>query len=269
MKIVFEDIKAAFGSLWQCIPHGNTIEVVTPYSTVNNMFVSIFITQRGGEYIVTDGGWIGNNIYESVTDSEYVAYQRLFGFYMQQYAIKALSQQTQTFYYKKTSNRLFVPNLVYDLANFISAIVSSSFIQFSDIKENKATKRFSTAVSNYITTIVPKGVKFNTPISQEYASIKFGAIIATQPDRMILLAYITGSTPNYLMGSIAKANANFEIISDSPWSGKVARMIPVIDNVATGYQPNVVSHYVRNLERKTGHEVSLWSEKEKLKTILA
>ena len=43
---------------------GDTLEVITPFATTNDKFVSVFISERKNGYVVTDGGWITNGIYD-------------------------------------------------------------------------------------------------------------------------------------------------------------------------------------------------------------
>ena len=64
MQGLFNDIIKAFSSLWSFKKRGNSIEIVTPVSTTNDVFVSVFLTMRGDEYIVTDGGWIDAGVYD-------------------------------------------------------------------------------------------------------------------------------------------------------------------------------------------------------------
>ena len=47
MDNIFDTIVQAYQSLWHFKDYGNTLEIITPVATVNNMFVSIFITKRG------------------------------------------------------------------------------------------------------------------------------------------------------------------------------------------------------------------------------
>lgn len=47
LENIFDTIVQAYQSLWHFKDYGNTLEIITPVATVNNMFVSIFITKRG------------------------------------------------------------------------------------------------------------------------------------------------------------------------------------------------------------------------------
>ena len=48
---IFTDIKNAFGGLWQTKQRGNSLEIITPYATTNNRFVSVFLSaENSAEY---------------------------------------------------------------------------------------------------------------------------------------------------------------------------------------------------------------------------
>ena len=70
MEDIFDIIKETFNSLWSVKKYGKTIEIVTPLFTTNDCFVSVFLTEREGYYIITDGGWISENYYNNFFDSE-------------------------------------------------------------------------------------------------------------------------------------------------------------------------------------------------------
>jgi len=137
MKSIIEDIIRSYNTLWKIKERGNTIEIVTPIATTNNLFVSVFLTIRGDEYVITDGGWTDSGIYECDILFEDEYYYKLFQYYLDEYEIQSLEAKGKMFYYKKTTNPLIVPNLVYDLSNFINAIISASFIQFQTNKERE------------------------------------------------------------------------------------------------------------------------------------
>ena len=48
MRAIFENIKHAFGALWGFRARGESFEVITPFPTSTDMYVSVFITVRDG-----------------------------------------------------------------------------------------------------------------------------------------------------------------------------------------------------------------------------
>ena len=68
MEDIIKIIIASFSSLWKVKKYGKTIEIITPFFTTNDCFVSVFLTEREGYYIITDGGWISENYYNNFFD---------------------------------------------------------------------------------------------------------------------------------------------------------------------------------------------------------
>jgi hypothetical protein len=269
MNAVFDHIVQSYHSLWSCRMHGNSIEVITPASTTNDMFVSIFITRKGDEYIVTDGGWINDGYYGITIGEDVPCYNRLFSYYYNFHQIKMAKGEGKIMYYKKTADKKLIPNLVYDLSGFISIVVSSSLIEFVDAKESENIKQFNKQARDYLAGIVEKKhIKFNSGIDEEkFKYIKFGAVI-TKKNRLHLVNYITGSNESYFIGSIGKANLNFELIDNSSFAGFVDAKIAIINNSAPGYKPDKLSGYIDFMKNKSGLVGVNWSEKERINQLL-
>lgn len=67
---IYTDITKAFGNLWKTKQRGNSLEIITPYATTNNRFISVFLTQQGSDYVITDGGWLKSGIYDVMFSEE-------------------------------------------------------------------------------------------------------------------------------------------------------------------------------------------------------
>jgi hypothetical protein len=255
--------------LWDFRIHGNSMEVITPSSTASDTFVSVFITQRGNEYIVSDGGWISDECYGMSLPFDTSCFERLFSYYYNFYGIKETQGKGKTIYYKKTTDEKFIPNLVYDLSGFISIIVSSSFINFSEEKEGANITRFKTEANKYLASVVnKKHIKFDAYIDVKFRSVKFGAVI-TKKNRFNLINYITGSTVSYFLGSMGKANLNFELIDLSSYSEFIDKKIVIIDNSASGCKTGNISVHLDYMKSKDGLTGINWSEKERIEQLLS
>ena len=62
---IIDRIKSSFCNLTSFKVRLNSLEVITPYSTINSKFISIFITFTNGKIVLTDNGWIDQNYYET------------------------------------------------------------------------------------------------------------------------------------------------------------------------------------------------------------
>jgi hypothetical protein len=268
MDTILKNIIESYNSLWSAKIHGKTIEVITPVSTTNDMFVSVFITQRDGEFIATDGGWIDYEVYKTSLDFSDESFNRLFLYYKEQYGIKETSGKGRIFYYKKTDKKELLPNLVYDLSNFISVVVSSSFVIFQDIKEKENIERFKRQANNYLSSIIDKeDVKFGSCIDEKYKNIRFSAVVIKK-NRFVLINYVTGSNDFNFINSIGKANLNFEIIDKSSFSQFVNKKITIVNNSAPGYNIKKIGQYLDLITSKTQSANINWSEKEKIKELI-
>jgi hypothetical protein len=268
MDAIFNHIVQSYNSLWKCRTHGNSLEVITPSSTTNDTFVSVFITKKGDEYIVADGGWINSEYYGTDISINSPCYDRLFAYYYNFYQIKETQGKGTTIYYKKTTDKKLIPNLVYDLSGFISSVVSASFIGFVDEKEVEVEKRFRKQANDYLTSIVEKNsVKFNSGIDERFKNVKFGAVI-TKNNRLHLINYITGSNEYYFYINISKTNFNFEIIENSLYAGNIASKIAIINDSAPGYKPEKQSIYIDLMKNKRGLTGINWSDKDQVMQLI-
>ena len=61
---IFKTIKDDFCSLTTYKLRGESLEIITPFSTLNNKFVSVFIKEIKGKYVISDAGWTDLNYYD-------------------------------------------------------------------------------------------------------------------------------------------------------------------------------------------------------------
>ena len=52
---LFLNISSDFNSLWKYKLRGDTLEIITPFTTMTGSYISIFLTQRDDRFIITDG----------------------------------------------------------------------------------------------------------------------------------------------------------------------------------------------------------------------
>ncbi len=111
---IYQDTIDTFSRIWSYKKRENRLEIITPFATVNNMFVSVFITKKDDEFIISDGEWLKDKVYGNIKP-EY-------------YRIK------DKFYIMETENDFSInaaknlPHYIFEMANFISLIVNLSNI---------------------------------------------------------------------------------------------------------------------------------------------
>lgn len=266
MEDIFDIIKETFNSLWSVKKYGKTIEIVTPLFTTNDCFVSIFITERNGRYIVTDGGWISDSYYNNFFDNDDEYYQKLFTFYKERYLINETESKSRTYYFKSTDKKELVPNIAFEMTSFISAVVSSSFIKFQDNKDSDLQKRFGSHVNNYLSSIIgvyKNDLRFNSFADDRFKDIRFNAVYVKR-NRFTLMNYVTGTSEYYFRNSISRSILNFQLINKTYLKETISKRVTVVNDTAVGYLRDKFLKYLEFAETDAESDIVLWSNKRKL-----
>ena len=264
MQELFERIKKAYDSLWRVRVLGESLEIVTPMVTANDFFVTVFVTRRGGEYIVTDGGWISSGNYDCEIDFSQKTYQKLFYFYLENYSILQTVGHGRNIYYKKVADPLLVVNAVFDLSNFISAVISGSNIQFA---ADKKEKQFNTTVKEYLCSEFEPGLfDFRKRVIPN-SFLEFGAV-SKFSGHLQLINVVTGSNPSYFRDSLCRSNFYFEAAKRIEYL-RINKTVAILDDT----NPRVYqSPFVRETISLSGAEKGIillpWSDRGGLRNIL-
>ena len=62
---LFADIKTDFNSLWSFNLRGETLEILTPFSTITGNLISVFLTMREDRFIVSDGQRLIHSMFQN------------------------------------------------------------------------------------------------------------------------------------------------------------------------------------------------------------
>lgn len=270
MNHVFENVKESFCSLWTFKLRGKTLEIITPFSTTTFKFISLFITERDDQIIVTDGGWLTTGEYLTNIDWDDDIFLKIYHHYESLYEIRTLEHvEGLKYYFKSTSNIDLVPNLVYDMCHFLSAIISTSQIPFQEQKEKEERENFRKLADSYLAGILnPEDIQFRKELGENYKNVRFNAILTRGTNRISLIKYITGSTPNYFINSLTKATVDFEIANHSPLFDYIDNRIAFVNDKAPGYDKSKIYRYMETLEEHTKIPSINWSTKESLLEVL-
>lgn len=263
-QIVIEQIKKSFCNLTSFKERTNALEIITAFSTLNNKFVSVFVTVTNQKIVVTDHGWIDQNYYETpyFEESE-VLIKRIISSYSENYKIKStLDKSGVEYYYKICSKIEEIPSAVFDLANFIVGAVNALCIQFKDEKEEKERETFRSDVNTFFKIHYAKDVKFRQPLD-DYKNIKFSAIVNSN-SKINLIMYATGSSQYYFENDLRKSIVNFEIAQKSKYDSYIKEKITIINDESDGYSPIKSSSIFQLLNEKTSREPIKWSEREQI-----
>ena len=261
---IYSDITNSFGALWQYKERGNTLEIITPFATTNNRFISVFIKQQGNEFIISDGGWIENFEYEIPLMLDDNCFSKIYSHYLNAFGIQELTGPTnKIIFYKKASKQFQIPSMVFDMANFICSVVSASSIEFVDKEERESKERFRALANNFISGIIVKEELNLKGFLDNKRDIKIDAIIVRQ-NKLSLVNYITGVNAHYFNNSVFKSYYHFDLANSSAYKNSIKDKYVLVNNLALGYVPVKVASTIRHLEENTNTSTILWSEREKL-----
>lgn len=270
METLFKIIKADFDSLWKMRIRGTTLEIITPFATTNDKFISVFVAKRGDDYVVTDGGWIYEGKYDSELPLLDDIYIRVFDYYKVAYGVNELTPNDYSiFYYKKTNNPSMISSLVFDLASFTNGVVSASLVNYQEKKEIENAKRFQSRANEFIKEIMPRDirVKHNIWANEKFKSVRFNALIPAH-NRLTLVSYVTGSKDEYFSNSLAMANMRFEVVEKGGLDGPAANKVLLIDDTVKSYTSPKLAPIISIITNNSNRVNLPWSEREKLKKVV-
>lgn len=257
---IYEHIKSAFCGLVKSKERGNTLEIITPFTTLNDKFVSVFIIEQNDRYIVSDGGWILNDYYNSIIDDEAEEIlNRILAEYQETFGVRAQLFPKGTFYYKVCERVEMIPSQTFDMANFISAITNSRGIKYRDEKEIKEKEKFRSEANDFLAVHFKDSVRFRKNLD-DFPNIRYNAIVQRR-DNLYLFSYVTGSTPYYFDNELRKSIVNFEIADKSKLRSHIREKIALINDEAYGYNSLRSAPMLELLNERSSRNIS-WTKKE-------
>jgi hypothetical protein len=263
MEQIFHHIVSSFQSLWKMKDYGTSIEIITPQATTNDNFVSVFITKRGNDFVVTDGGWIEGGMYDCEPDHNNMAYQRLFNYYTSSRGVQVTEARGQKFYFKRITDEQLIPNLVFDMTQFINAVVSAIDVPFVPEKDMNTFRRNA---RTFLSRKFGDGnMEFDRPIAPEL-QVKFSAI-KRDADGAKLINFVSGSTPTYYASSLCKSNMGFQMLANKRDALRIKKTVTLLDDRKHSLleAPAVKPYYDYLREsRDMDNEVVMWSHQQQL-----
>lgn len=264
---IYKDIIASFGELWRCKERDTSLEIITPYATTSRKFISVFLTERDGSYIVSDGGWISEGIYDNPFDRSINCFEKIFLHYQEAFSIKQVKNLSgQEVFYKSAINQISIPSLIFDMSNFISTIISISCVEFSD-KDNEIEHNFTRSAKEYIEKFHPRKDWYFNEYVDSKKEVRVNAILRKENNKLVLLNFITGSNYNYFRSNIGKTNIVFELADKTDQGQFIEQKVALLDTYAKGYRPEHWSIWLNHLLANTNSKKIEWSQKEELEKI--
>lgn len=161
---LFEVVKSDFSDLWSIKHRQDTIEFVTPYTTMAGEAISVFLTKRDVGYVVSDGGRLFDIATEQdidTTANSKVHYAEL----AEKFAIKETSHDKRKFCYKVTPRVDMLSACVYDLAYFQETVANAIYhATLFETEQSQEARYFVRRVKDVLTmktkTLSTNAVKY-------------------------------------------------------------------------------------------------------------
>lgn len=263
MNNLFNAIRGAFDSLWQIRPRGKSFEIITPFPAARDKYVSVFIVRQDGKIIVTDGGWLNDGIYLIGADAPDLTslFDKILNYYINDFGVlRTRGTNNRIIYFKAIADPEFVPNIVFEMANFVSLVSSTALAPLRE--EREARNTFSRRTTEFIRNRVEAGrFESNAILTDKAPSAKFNAIVRTKTDRPILINFVTGSTSAYMIQSYCKSNTMFDLLKQADADANVKDRIVVMDDNAKGFKYEDLSPFFEMSRAKQQRPI-MWSTEE-------
>lgn len=260
---LYHSVTRDYAQMWDFKIRGASLEIVTAHSTISDKFVSVFLTQRGTDFIVSDGGYLSTGEYienEKVLPSP--CYRQTFAQLSKYYKMQSvLDRHEKLIFYTKTQRRDMVSALVHDMASFITGIVNAQQITLEADEEVLTRERFAKQAGSFLLDSFPNlRVKFHQPLRVN-DRVNFSAGI-WRDNKVNLVQFVTGSTSSHFADSMTRATVNFLAVPNSSLAPIVRHKISLVDTLAAGFRSNGNGTYANMLSNAS--EILEWSQRSYL-----
>jgi hypothetical protein len=267
-------LKADFSALWKCQQRGSSIEVITPFSTTTDKFISVFVARRDGELLISDAGWLRNenNLYEILDEPEEIEFEAALKHFSEKFGIQSFrGPDGRLFYFKRVLGEELFSAAVYDVSNFLACVVNWASLPRRASVEAEHRKTFHRKAHEFIKSALTPSVNANFSFKvghrlEGLPEARFNlAVIYT--NRLSLVSYVTGSTDTRFSTDFKKAIVNFELTKSSRFANLIKSRVAFINDEADGFNPAKNVELYNLLGSHSGRAVR-WSQRDGLAEML-
>ena len=234
---LFRGIKCDFNSLWNFKLRGNTVEIITPFSTLARNTVSVFITQRENRFIVSDG----RRLFDNIEENDF-AINRRDTVYLEEIAslYKVKKTNENNIYFKSTDNIKLISSYIYDIVFFQKAVFDNIFADEVFFASEVQEHLFSTKMNNLLLKKIDENQKQNRLFSVQKGHplmrvAGFNTVLQYQGCTTLWAAmYITGSTQGVYADHICRANTGFMYVKNETSLRSQVKLAAIFDEEAKG-----------------------------------
>ncbi|MEP7375886.1 MAG: hypothetical protein ABI675_20995 [Chitinophagaceae bacterium] len=264
---LFSLIKEDFCSLWKYKMRGETIEVITPFSTPSSKFISVFITKRDSHFVITDGGWIEAGEYFDFETIDNDLLKSSLKYFTSLYKTKIATNGQGKIYYLSCDSEKMVSSNVYDISMLISQTINALLLETDTSEEDhRDNEIFRRDVDDYFHSFKKKNLVVQTNKELDGLSGPRFTIIR-RSKQVSLVKYITGSTFDYFKKSLNSATIDFQIADKSKYRQVIENKVAIINDQANGYDPEKMAPYIESIEERIEDEVTPWSKRKRLENM--
>lgn len=273
---ILKYVITAFNSLWNCeVVDHNTIRIHTPYASINNKYITLYVKQDNGNFIVSDGGYLYENFLSGDLGTPNIKiFETIVESYVKEFEIELKEALPTKFYYKKTDKLDYLPNCVFEMADFAKNFLSAIYIgsdrkiqDEADFEEKKFYKIAKDYISETFTEESQYKLKYNEKIGFDGRK-KMVSLVVAKMSTLNCVQFLSGGKPYNYMSRINNAKSDFELLSDyTPIKSKFA----LYDDRIEVYEANRndLDTYLNNLQHVLTKKPIPWSKKEDLLEIFS
>lgn len=246
---IFSAVKSDLCSLVDFKLRGDTIEIITGIPTITSSHVSVFVSYRDGEYIISDGGWVNGGEYDNEISDDDI-YSRILAQLIDHFRMKDTRSANNTvYYYKKAPKLELVSAMVSDVGHFVSATINAQVLEYGDVSERKIRRVFHSQMNSFLrTSLGNERVETNYDlVLNDKHTIRFNAVVHANRAKNYYIMYITGSNQSNFIKDISKAAINFELLGDQVANLNYTNRIALVNVSAPGYSPDDARAYLDKL----------------------
>lgn len=258
-------LRSEFGDLWTCRPcsGGRVVHVQTPFSTPTDKLISLYIEQRGNEWIISDGGYLcdDENSYAFNQFNDPDKTKAVLDFLADEYDVQETKGAGRTFFYMKTTSLDLLSSRVSDVAAFVSSAVSALHCSALFAPSREPSMRFYGAANDYLRANIS-----NIETNVKYPGIKhrFHAKRQMPNLRDFVVSYVSASSPAYFERQLTQSIVYTEMLWTS-YRTSIYKTVTLIDNESPGFRYDEQKDLRKMLaEKSKGTEPILWGDRETL-----
>ncbi|MDI9870557.1 hypothetical protein [Flectobacillus roseus] len=263
LQDTFNFLKEKYCSFWQFKERGASLEIITPFATANSKAISLFFTTREDYFIVSDGGWLFQEMYDVDLDFDDSHFTKMFDNYLELFQISQSHISGNTAYFIKSRNHIDLPSMVSRLAQFVQIIVAISVISNDEKEPSKSFKAEANAFITEVKDLITEDWKLEHQIP--LAGIRFPSTLR-KSNMTVVFSYITGTTTDSFISSAGKTNLNCGIIDKQGYKHQYARKVALINDLSGGYDAKKIPIYLEQLNN-VDHQI-VWTKREEIKSLI-